>query len=801
MVIWLKRLAVGLIITYLTLWCLIWIASPPVSRLLLSDLLSSHQLTLDEDSSIQLNLFRSCLTIDDLSWHQTEKTVFKLEQLEACYSLHRLFWQEVKLEHLTLKGLKATGLVTPEQLIFAGLQLPEATKTEPTQEEVQSQSSPISLVFSAPSIELLDIEFEVTHLQQLHHLKIERLTLENTRYQEGQLRSEIQLVLKLNGAMLESAAKLTYGPEQSWAQLQLSIENLETHYYQYLLPNSLGQQQSKLSLNTQLNAEFKDGALSVISTSVSLRGEQLAFSNSQLQAKLEQFHVALQQLDLSLMPEGHLQLTASPSLDLKDATLDDAGGAGNLLTLAALEVAPAHVQLQGESVELTLPEIKLANIALSSALHHQETLPPLLWMESLQINQTELLQRLPSSKNASASQSSVKIAQIELGKTRVNVVRSKEGEIASLIMPASEPLPEKSVAPEKIQAHEEKSQQVFNLVLETLSFIEPAEVEIDDSSVSPRFKQSLIVEELAVNAVNSKRPEQPAQFHLTLKDKEYFSSTLVGEVWPFKEKVNLNFDYQGTEFPLYQISPYIRESLGFDVLAGQLDSTIKGQVTDSTLDSTLRLKLRGASFEGGSDASTQEPEVIGATAIPLNVALNMLKDDQGHIELKIPIKGDLHDPSFGMQHIVGLVVKKAAAAQAKDYLISTFLPYAQVIKIGMVAGSYALKARFDDLNYQPRQIEPAASQQEFIQQFVALMKEKKELQVKACGVSTPAELTAKPESILTPQQKESLLQLSQQRASAFKKAVVSQGIGSDRILLCVPAIEQGDAKPRLKLSV
>jgi hypothetical protein len=180
----------------------------------------------------------------------------------------------------------------------------------------------------------------------------------------------------------------------------------------------------------------------------------------------------------------------------------------------------------------------------------------------------------------------------------------------------------------------------------------------------------------------------------------------------------------------------------------------------------------------------------------------MLKDGDGHIKLKIPLRGDVRDPSFGMEYILGLVIKKAVMNQAKDYLITNFVPYGQVVKVALAAGSFALKVRFDDLPYALAQTEPGPEQEEFIQQLLALMADKKDLHVKVCPVVTPAEISTE-NPVAEAEQEDYLRQLAKQRGDLFKTALVARSeLKSSRLLVCSPRIDYKDsAQPRIELSI
>ena len=96
--------------------------------------------------------------------------------------------------------------------------------------------------------------------------------------------------------------------------------------------------------------------------------------------------------------------------------------------------------------------------------------------------------------------------------------------------------------------------------------------------------------------------------------------------------------------------------------------------------------------------------LIDQGAQPLNLALGMLKDGDANVALAVPVGGSLSDSKFGLRSIVSLITQKAIMSVMQDYLMQTFVPYANIVSVAFSAGEFALKLCFDDLMYQVAQI-------------------------------------------------------------------------------------------------
>jgi len=209
-------------------------------------------------------------------------------------------------------------------------------------------------------------------------------------------------------------------------------------------------------------------------------------------------------------------------------------------------------------------------------------------------------------------------------------------------------------------------------------------------------------------------------------------------------------------------------------------------------------------LETGLVDSEEAGSLIDQGALPLNMALGMLKDGDGNVELDVPLSGSTSDPQFGLSSIVTLITKKAIWSATQDYLLTTFVPYANIVSLAMTAGELAFKLRFDDLEYQEKQISPDERQKAYLTDFIALMQDREDTRVTICAISIPADIDLKSGTTITDKKSiKRLLEIGAKREHAFKDHLIEQGnIDSSRILICKPQIDSDEgAIPRIAISV
>ena len=422
-----------------------------------------------------------------------------------------------------------------------------------------------------------------------------------------------------------------------------------------------------------------------------------------------------------------------------------------------------------------------------------KTLPALAVIDKLVVEQI------------SASTTALSIESIELGKLSANALIDAQQQLSNLVSLSESPEnapraindsdDNANVPEEQTVVDEEKPAYRFSLG----SFLvaEPGTINLNYKGVEPPLKQSIRLEKASLEKLDSSAPLSYSQVELAFSANDYTRADISGEIAPFADQTNLNLDIQIKEFMLPSISPFIRSTVGFDMSNGQLDSDTQLAIVNDEISGNAKLEIRGLEVDNAGDVHTGS--LAEKTFIPLNIALGALKDSDGRIELEIGLTGNVHGPNFGLNGFLNLIAQKAALAASKSYLINTFVPYANIVTLTQIAGSYALTPRVDDLVFEPGQYKLTEKQTGFLDKLAALLEDKKDTDMKACGFSTYAEEEATKDTI-TAEKTNLLRELAFQRESALKTYLVSEkNILSSRILLCGGKIDQRpDEAPRIE---
>jgi hypothetical protein len=135
--------------------------------------------------------------------------------------------------------------------------------------------------------------------------------------------------------------------------------------------------------------------------------------------------------------------------------------------------------------------------------------------------------------------------------------------------------------------------------------------------------------------------------------------TIVGSANPLAKDLSLDVQVALRDFELPPTSPYAGHYAGYVISKGKLALSLDYKIAGRKLDAKNRLVLDQFTFGEKVDS----PD---ATKLPVRLAVALLKDRHGVIDLEMPIAGSLDDPEFkvgrAVLKVLGNLVVKAATA-------------------------------------------------------------------------------------------------------------------------------------------
>ncbi|HSQ78218.1 MAG TPA: DUF748 domain-containing protein, partial [Nitrospirota bacterium] len=218
---------------------------------------------------------------------------------------------------------------------------------------------------------------------------------------------------------------------------------------------------------------------------------------------------------------------------------------------------------------------------------------------------------------------------------------------------AAGPRPPEVVAAEIPQ----KPAQSRTIGIDTIT-LQGGTVNFTDNSITPRFSSNLLEIGGRVSGLSSEENTM-GEIELRGMYDHYAPLEITGKVNPLRDELYVELRADFKDMDLTSISPYAGRYAGYTVQKGKLSFRLDYLVIKNKLDAKNKFFIDQFTFGD----SVESPE---ATKLPVRLAVALLKDRNGEINLDIPVSGDLKDPEFSLGHtvlkvIVNLLVKAATS--------------------------------------------------------------------------------------------------------------------------------------------
>ncbi|MGI3017974.1 DUF748 domain-containing protein [Shewanella algae] len=202
--------------------------------------------------------------------------------------------------------------------------------------------------------------------------------------------------------------------------------------------------------------------------------------------------------------------------------------------------------------------------------------------------------------------------------------------------------PQQTAAKEKINI-KASTDKAFKLDIGSIA-IKNGSAYFADNSLTPNFASGIEALEGKISHLSS-TPGTKASVDIKGKIDKYAPVTLRGEVNPLLEKPYLDLDLVFKSVELTSVNPYSGTYAGYYIDKGQLSLALNYQLEDNQLKGDNHLVIDQLKLGKPSDSDL-------ATSLPITLAIALLQDRHGVIDLGLQVSGDLDSPSFSFGSIV-----------------------------------------------------------------------------------------------------------------------------------------------------
>lgn len=159
----------------------------------------------------------------------------------------------------------------------------------------------------------------------------------------------------------------------------------------------------------------------------------------------------------------------------------------------------------------------------------------------------------------------------------------------------------------------------------------------------------------------STAPGSRARLQFTAAIADYGDARIDGSMNPFKPAYATDVRMNFRNVDLSALTPYVVRFAGYRVSGGTLSMDLRYQVKENRLVGDNRFVLNKVQLGEKVDSPT-------AMDLPLRLALSLLEDENGVINIGVPVSGDLQNPQFSF----GAVARRAIGNVLRNVVTAPF---------------------------------------------------------------------------------------------------------------------------------
>ncbi len=400
---------------------------------------------------------------------------------------------------------------------------------------------------------------------------------------------------------------------------------------------------------------------------------------------------------------------------------------------------------------------------------------------------------------------------------------------------------EPEVATETNKKPDDAEQTTYPFTLNQFALGQPAKIDLIELSAATKKAGKpyhIVINTLSLKQVDT-TSDQASPFDFKAQANRLGSINLSGDYTLFAEQVGANWQGKISGMAMPPFSKMMQSQTGYQIESGKLALDANGTITKGYVDSHNELVINN--FIVAKAAANSSDEFDGQLGMPLSTAVSLLTDSDDNLHLSIPVSGALNDPKFGVQSAINVVLAKVAREATMGYLAMSLLPYSAVLTLGRVAVN-AIEGsaiNLDPVYFEPGSAEITEQGIDYLSKIGGMLAEREALRLKLCGQSvaadhqwlrdlktqeankntagTPASAPSQqqpqektqektqqqPIAPITPEERETLQQLAEERGDAVMIYLVEQlKVKNEQLFSCLAEVDSTmELQPQVRLGL
>lgn len=308
------------------------------------------------------------------------------------------------------------------------------------------------------------------------------------------------------------------------------------------------------------------------------------------------------------------------------------------------------------------------NVKASTSINNLSVLDddssPLLQWQSLNVDNIEF--------DHASNQLSVDNIHLQAPFARLIIDEAKQTNVSKLIVASSDKSANSESASENGSATTSKASNAnvhasttaepsqaneLAIAVNTIS-IENGKAYFADHSLTPKFASAIESLNGRVLGIDS-RSTSPANVDITGKIDNYAPVKLAGTIHPLKDVIDLDLDFSVKGAELTSVNPYSGTYMGYYIDKGLLSLAVQYKLNGKALEGKNHVVIDQLTL--GKKSNSDQ-----ALSLPLGLAIALLEDRNGVIDLGLDVSGDIDSPDFSFGSIIlnaiGNIITKAVTA-------------------------------------------------------------------------------------------------------------------------------------------
>jgi uncharacterized protein involved in outer membrane biogenesis len=248
--------------------------------------------------------------------------------------------------------------------------------------------------------------------------------------------------------------------------------------------------------------------------------------------------------------------------------------------------------------------------------------------------------------------------------------------------------------------------------------ISGAKLDFTDLSLRPQFAAKIQDLNGVVNGLSTS-PTARAQIELDGRVDEFGMARVRGETSLAAPKNNTDVNLVFRNIDMVPASPYSMKFAGYRIAEGKISLDLQYKIRDGKLDGDNKIVIDKLTLGERVDS----PDAL---KIPLQLAIAILKDTDGRIDLGLPVSGDLNDPQFSY----GAVIWKAIGNVLTRIVTAPFRALGAMLGVG--------GDKLEAIDFDPGSSVLHPPEREKLKQVAQILSKRESLKLSIPGEYSPA---------------------------------------------------------------